>query len=77
VPNPSDGAFDIMFTNPVNEQISVKLFDVQGRMVYTNSYANASEKKIAVKAGNLAPGTYTVTISVNDNTVSKKVTIVK
>ena len=77
VPNPNNGTFDILFTDPVNQPVSVKLFDMQGRIVYTNDFSNALSKKLAIETNNLPPGTYTVTIYVNESAISKKITVLK
>ena len=77
VPNPNNGSFDVVFPDDINKPLSVKLFDMQGRMVYHNDYTNTIAKKVPVGSNELAPGTYTLTIYVNESIISKKVTIMK
>ena len=77
VPNPNNGEFDILFSDPVTQPVSVKLFDMQGRKVYNNDFTDAINKKIPIETNNLPPGTYIVTIYVNESAISKKITIFK
>lgn len=77
VPNPNNGTFEIIFNDAQNAAVTVKLFDMQGRVVYQNEYANALNKRVQVETTNLSAGAYTVTIFVNDASVSKKITIFK
>ncbi len=76
-PNPSNGEFEVVFTNPVNKPITIKLADIDGRIVYNREFSKISNNKIQVKAGSLIPGNYTVSIISEDGVITKKVTISK
>ena len=77
VPNPSDGIFDIVFDNPINNSFMVKLVDMQGRLVYSNQFSRMTGNKISVDAGDLPTGTYTVSVFINDVPNTEKITITK
>ena len=77
VPNPNDGSFEIVFNQPLNTTISMKLYDMQGRVVYTNEYKLANKNRLPVATENLPAGTYAATIYVNGDNVTRKVTITK
>ena len=76
-PNPSDGLFDITFTNPVTQSVTVKMTDIDGRTVYNQEFGKISNNKIHIKAGSLTPGNYTVSIISEEGSVTKKITISK
>jgi len=77
VPNPSNGAFDIVFSESINEPVTVRLFDVRGRVVYSSKFDNAVNKKLAITTDNLAAGTYNLSVVVGEHVVTRKVTIVR
>jgi len=77
IPNPNNGTFEILFTEPINQPLSVKLFDVQGRAVYYDGFRNAANKSITVKTENLPSGTYIATIYLKDYVISRKIEIYK
>jgi hypothetical protein len=76
-PNPNDGSFDIVFSQQVNDAITVKVTDVQGRVVYTSQYSGTNNGTLQVATGNIAAGTYSVTISSDGFVVTKKITVVR
>ena len=75
VPNPNDGSFDILFDQPVNKTVGIKLADMQGRIVYSNEFAGTNNNKLSIAAGNLPTGIYALTILVDGKPVTEKVTI--
>lgn len=77
IPNPNNGTFDILFSESVTQPISIKLYDMLGRVAYSNDFANAVNKKLPIETNNLPAGTYTVTIYVDQSAITKKVTIYK
>ena len=76
VPNPSSGVFDILFENPVTEPANIKLIDMQGRIVYAHQFI-VTDNKASIQANNLPSGIYVVNIDINNNVVTKKITIDK
>ena len=76
LPNPNDGVFDVVFTKAVSANVSVKIFDMQGRTVYSDEFATKGNK-VPVVTRNLPSGTYTVSIAIDGDVVNKKITIAK
>ena len=77
VPNPNGGSFDIVFNQPINNKIFVKIADMQGRVVYTKEFNAATNNKLAITTTNLPTGTYAATIYMDGAVITKKVTINK
>lgn len=63
-PNPSNGDFNITFSNNHGNKITVEIKDVTGKTVYTATYS--SSKMISIDPG-VAAGTYFVQIAFENN----------
>ncbi len=78
-PNPSNGEFTISFQsnlNSNNNNVKVDVYDVQGRLVYDNTFANTSSVfKETIALDNAQPGIYMVNISEGNRTTSHKLVI--
>ena len=77
VPNPNEGSFDIVFDHALNTAVSLKLYDMQGRIVYTNEYSSVKNNSLPVTTVNLPAGTYAASIYANGSVITKKLTITK
>jgi PKD-like domain/Secretion system C-terminal sorting domain len=77
VPNPNEGSFNVVFGTAVSDDVTVTLSDMQGKVVYTNTFALKGATQIPVSAGNLPNGVYMAAISYGGSNVNKKVTIVR
>ncbi len=75
LPNPNDGNFNIMFDKDINKSISVKIVDMNGRIVYTNDFNATSGKKLKITTANLPPATYTVSVGVEGAVANNKITV--
>jgi hypothetical protein len=64
-----------MFDNPITKTLSVKLADMQGRIVYNNEFNSTTNNKLSIATNNLPSGVYTITILVDGSPVTEKVTI--
>lgn len=63
-PNPSNGNFNIIYNNTLNETIDVSVSDIAGRVVYTYSQRLAKGyNTLAVHLGNIPKGLYFTRIS--------------
>jgi len=62
-PNPTKGAFTILFKSLGKEDIQVYITDMAGRKIYQTSYKNKGDVNEVVQLPNLMAGTYIVTIS--------------
>lgn len=78
-PNPSKGEFTIAFesnSNSTSDNVKVDVYDLQGRLVYNNSFTNTSsifKEKIILE--NAKAGVYMVNISEGNRTTSHKLVI--
>jgi Concanavalin A-like lectin/glucanases superfamily/Secretion system C-terminal sorting domain len=62
-PNPSTGAFNVV-TSTDAEELIVRLFDLQGRVVYSTQLNNVTAgTPVAVNAGELSAGIYSMQLS--------------
>lgn len=67
-PNPSDGTFSII-TDIAHKELLVKIYDVSGRIVFTNTFNNATQSDLKL---DVAEGIYYVVL---ENEKSEKSTI--
>ncbi|MDR3610287.1 MAG: YCF48-related protein [Ignavibacteriaceae bacterium] len=78
-PNPFNPSTSINFTINKQGYITLKLFDILGRVVREiyKGEITAGQHKINFNAGNLASGTYIYTLQVNDQVTSRKMMLLK
>ena len=74
-PNPSNGAFNILFDNATSDIVTVDVFDLSGRSVFTKDYETSATFNENVNLNNAAAGMYLVKIRDGNNTVTKKIII--
>ncbi|MCT4628477.1 S8 family serine peptidase [Winogradskyella sp.] len=78
-PNPSKGEFTISFESNLrsnDSNVNVDVYDLQGRLVYNNSFINASSIfKETIALNNAKAGVYMVNISEGNRTTSHKLII--
>ncbi|MDX5349021.1 MAG: phospholipase D-like domain-containing protein, partial [Hymenobacteraceae bacterium] len=73
-PNPNSGSFNVTVTDPALEVVSVTLYDVTGKAVYTKSY-KVGATEVSVDAANLPRGMYNLQINNGKETQYSKVLI--
>ncbi len=71
-PNPNNGEFDLTIDNAKIEQVTINIFDVYGRMIYSNSLSNKLNR---ISLSEVSSGIYTVRVSSKDQTVTKKIVV--
>ncbi len=76
VPNPNSGVFDIVFSQPVSERITINLMNMQGRVVYSNQFA-VRNNTVSIETNGLPPGVYVATMNIDGQIITQKVTITK
>ncbi|HNO70941.1 MAG TPA: T9SS type A sorting domain-containing protein, partial [Bacteroidia bacterium] len=75
-PNPSNGEFNISYSLVNNENSSIKVLDVTGKVIYSDILKqNVQSKKIALD--NIENGIYFLQFQNNSGTVTKKLNIQK
>jgi subtilisin-like proprotein convertase family protein len=74
-PNPNTGEFTIKLNSLSNNDISIDVFDIRGRRVFTNSYVNTSGFSEVVKLNNVQSGLYLVTVKNGNQQITKKIVV--
>ncbi len=77
-PNPTTSSSTVEFTSPVDAKATVNVYDVTGRMVELASFtaaAGTATKYSVNKNAVLTSGIYFVTLSLNDQKITKKLVI--
>lgn len=78
-PNPFNPTTKIDFDLPVDENITMKLYDIAGRLIYTliNEKLTAGYYTVEFNAKNFSSGTYFYQLKTSSFTMSKKMILVK
>ena len=74
-PNPNNGNFNIQFNSTSSKDISLEVFDMRGRSVYTNSYKNNGLFNENIQLNSIQSGVYLVTINDGENKITKKIVL--
>ncbi|MFK7775234.1 MAG: reprolysin-like metallopeptidase [Saprospiraceae bacterium] len=73
-PNPANDLINIGFTKPVNEEIIVQIFSVQGKLLAEKSVKN-SQDLIQIQTSRFANGIYFVQVRTEGQMMTERVTI--
>ncbi|WP_417199251.1 reprolysin-like metallopeptidase [Bizionia sp.] len=73
-PNPNNGTFNVKMSN-VTDAITITVFDIRGRRVYTNDYKNISEFNEVINIGNVESGMYLLQVSEGSKRTTKKIIV--
>ncbi len=76
-PNPVNDYLNIFFNNDEVENVTVKLFNLQGKRVYSKTFNNNGAKTIHINTDEFKPikGCYLLSIQFDDKSFSKKIII--
>lgn len=72
-PNPNNGDFNVQFNSTSLENIELSVYDVRGRQIYLNSYANNGFFNENIQLNNLQSGVYLVKVKDGKNEITKKI----
>jgi hypothetical protein len=72
LPNPSNGVFNLVFTLPKAENVSMRISDAMGREITTGKWLGISNGVYHIDLSNEADGIYFVELSSGQNKVVKK-----
>ncbi len=75
IPNPNEGSFDILFDQNISKPVTVRMTDMQGRVMINKEFNGTTDKKLPIAAENLPAGIYAVSVYIDGEVVTKKVTI--
>jgi beta-N-acetylhexosaminidase len=78
-PNPFNITTNIVINLTQSEPVELKIYDVTGRLIYSNKYFNMSSGKHVIKfnADNLSSGMYIVRVDVPGNFTTGKIMLLK
>jgi hypothetical protein len=74
-PNPNNGEFNIAFDPRSGEAITVEVYDIRGRVIYTKLYSSVSRFDEVISLNNAQSGVYLLTLSDGPLKVTKKIII--
>ena len=74
-PNPNKGNFTIQFNSSSNNDISISVHDMRGRLILNNTYNNTGLISQNVQLDNIQAGVYLVTVQDGDKKVVKRIVI--
>ncbi|MBO3115295.1 T9SS type A sorting domain-containing protein [Winogradskyella sp. DF17] len=74
-PNPNNGEFSIGFDSNSGEDISVEIFDIRGRVIYSQRYNSVSRFEEVINLNKAQSGVYLLNISDGPQKVTKKIIV--
>ncbi|NRD22253.1 T9SS type A sorting domain-containing protein [Winogradskyella litoriviva] len=74
-PNPNNGEFNIGFNPKTGEAISIDVYDIRGRSIYSNVYSSVGRFEETIALSNAQSGVYMLTISDGLQKVTKKIIV--
>ena len=74
-PNPNNGSFTVGFDPKSGQNISVQVYDIRGRLMYTNTYNSVSRFEEVINLNNAQSGVYLLQISDGPQRVTKKIIV--
>ncbi|MGJ8591707.1 MAG: reprolysin-like metallopeptidase [Aquaticitalea sp.] len=74
-PNPNNGEFTLNLKSNSNQDIQVQVYDIRGRIVFNNSYANTQTFSQPINLNSVQSGMYLVKVSDGDKQTTKKIVV--
>lgn len=74
-PNPNNGEFNIGFNPKSGENITIQVYDIRGRAIFTKSYNSVSRFEEAVRLNQAQSGIYLLNISDGSQKITKKIIV--
>jgi hypothetical protein len=74
-PNPNNGEFNIGFNPKSGNDITIEVYDIRGRAIFTNVYNNTSRFEEVIRLNNAQSGVYLLTIADGSQKVTKKIIV--
>ncbi len=76
-PNPTTGLFTIDVQLAKQDQLSLKVFNTNGQLMFTQTVGKISKDKIQVDASSLSPGIYNVVLEGTSTHISKRIQVLQ
>jgi len=77
MPNPNSGIFNLIFTLPKHQKVSIHIFNSIGQLISSNAAENVSSNLFTIDLSSKPGGIYFIEISNGNERVTKKVVISK
>jgi hypothetical protein len=74
-PNPNNGSFNITFASVTQNNVGITVYDMRGRQVFANNYANSGTFTTTVKLSGLQSGVYIVNVQDGNRKEVRKIII--
>ena len=74
-PNPNNGNFNVQFTSNSTNEVKVYVYDMRGRLILENSYANNALFNENIQLNNAQAGVYLLSVVDGDKKVAKKIVV--
>lgn len=74
-PNPNNGSFNVHLNSTSDATITMELFDIRGRKVFNNEYANNGNFDQTINLSNVTAGVYLLNVSDGVSKETKKLVI--
>ena len=76
-PNPNNGRFTINFEADAISPVEVNVFDLRGRVIYSNTFANQSLFNETIDLNSIQSAVYLLKVKNGNRSVTKKIVIDK
>jgi hypothetical protein len=77
MPNPSEGIFNLVFTFPRQQNISLNIFNCVGQLIDSSEMENISNKFVTIDLSTLPDGVYFAEVSNGSEKITKKLIIAR
>ncbi|KAB8154402.1 T9SS type A sorting domain-containing protein [Kordia sp. TARA_039_SRF] len=74
-PNPTRGKFIVKFTSASSDDVTIDVFDIRGRAIFSNKYNNTSNFTEEVNIGSVQAGMYMVRVNDGERVTVKKLIV--
>ena len=74
-PNPSNGEFTVKLLSHSEEDIKIEVYDIRGRRVFNNRFANTTNFREVIRLDNAPSGLYLITITDGLKAITKKLLV--
>lgn len=74
-PNPNNGNFNIQFTSSSSNRVKIAVYDMRGRIIFENDYANQAVFNENIQLNNVQAGVYLLNVTDGDRKEVKRIVI--
>lgn len=74
-PNPNQGVFNLQFTSLISSSLSVRVYDLRGRVVFEKNYNNPAQLNKVINLNDPEAGVYLLQVSQDSNKTIRKLII--